>query len=235
MVHGERIHALDFVRGFALLLGVAPGTVRVGRAEFPRRDVLPDLGVPAEILFRRPDLRRAERELAAATARIGAAEAERFPRVALAGSIVLQGPGVDDAVNPDAYILSAGPSISIPIFDGGRIRSRVLEAESEQRQAFIRLQDSVINALAEVEISSMRRASAAERVVRLSEAESAAQLSEDLSVDRYRSGQTDFLSVTEARRSRLSIGRSRVTAERDELLRLVDLYTALGGGWGRGS
>lgn len=216
----------------AVLLGEAPGTVRVGQASLPRRDVVPGLGVPADLLMRRPDLRRAERELAAATARIGAAEAERFPRVTLSGSIALQGPDLGDVVSPDSFVLQAGPSISLPVFQGGRIRSRIFEAESESRRALARLQASVIDALAEVETASMRRVKAEERVARLGEAEAAARDAEALSSDRYTAGQVDFLDVTEARRSRLAIERSRVAAERDAIFRLVDLYASLGGGWG---
>lgn len=215
----------------AALLGVPPGEVALEVADMPRREFVPSLGVPADLLLRRPDLRRAERELAAANARIGAAQAERFPRVSLSGSIALQGPDLGDTVNPDAYVLSAGPSISLPIFEGGRIRSRVLLAESEQRQALIRLQLSVIEALAEVETASMRRARAEDRAGRLKEAEAAALDAEELSSDRYTAGRVDFLDVTEARQSRLAIQRTRLAAERDALLRLVDLYASLGGGW----
>ncbi|MEM9066179.1 MAG: TolC family protein [Planctomycetota bacterium] len=215
----------------AVLVGAAPGEISLGNADLPRRDVVPSLGVPADLLLRRPDLRRAERELAAATARIGAAEAERLPRLTVSGSISLQGPELGDAFNPDAFVLQAGPGISLPLFQGGRIRSRVLQAESQQRQALLRLESSVLDALAEVETASMRRVRSEERVTRLVAAEAAAKNAEDLSTDRYTAGQVDFLDVTESRRSRLSIERSRVAAERDALLRLVDLYAALGGGW----
>jgi len=215
----------------AVLLGAAPGEVEVGRGGMPRRDVVPSLGVPADLLFRRPDLRRAERELAAATARAAAAEAERLPRVTLSGSISLQGPDLGDAFNPDAYLLQAGPGISLPVFQGGRIRGRVLQAESRQRAALVRLEAVVLDALAEVETASMRRVRSEERAAGLAAAEAAARTAEDLSADRYNAGRVDFLDVTEARRSRLAIERARVSAERDALLRLIDLYASLGGGW----
>ena len=107
----------------------------------------------------------------------------------------------------------------------------MLQAESEQRQALIRLQSSIVQALAEVETASMRRLRAEERASRLRDAEAAASDAEELSSDRYTAGQVDFLDVTEARQSRLAIERTRVFAERDALLRLVDLYASLGGGW----
>lgn len=215
----------------AVLLGQPAGSVGVTTAELPSGVDVPDRGVPADLLMRRPDLRRAERELAAATARIGAAKAERFPRVSLLGSISLQGPDIGDAVNPEAYVLQAGPSISLPIFQGGRIDARVQEAESGQRLAMIRLRAVAIDALAEVETASVRRSRAAERAERFRAAEAAARDVESLSMDRYTAGRSDFLDVTEARRTRLSIERSVVAARRDELLGLIDLYASLGGGW----
>ncbi len=215
----------------AVLLGEPAGAQLVVERGLPRRDVLPDLGVPADLLLRRPDLRRAERDLAAATARIGAAEAERYPRVAISGSLALQGPDIGDTVAPDAYILRAGPSISVPVFEGGRIGGRVREAESLQRQALLRLQRGVVEAIAEVEIAAMRRDRAEERAGRLAAAERSARETETLSLDRYQAGAVDFLVVTEARTQRLAIELDLVRAERDAVLRLVDLYAALGGGW----
>lgn len=215
----------------AVLLGVPAGSVTIVERGFPDDVAVPRRGLPADLLMRRPDLRRAERELAAATARIGAAEAERFPRVTLLGSITLQGPDASDAVNPEAYVLQAGPTISLPLFQGGRIDARVQQAESEQRQALIRLQAAALDALAEVETASVRRAQAEARADRFRDAEAAARDAETLSQDRFSAGRVDFLDVTEARRARLAIERSVVRAQRDALLGLIDLYTSLGGGW----
>ncbi|MEL6739204.1 MAG: TolC family protein, partial [Planctomycetota bacterium] len=181
------------------------------------------------------DLRRAEREFAAATARIGAEQAAALPRFSLSGAVALQGPDAGDMINPDAYILSAGPSISLPIFDGARIASRVDQAESDQRRALLRLRAATLAAFAEVETASMRRARAEERAALLVDAERSADDAEALALDRYTSGAVDFLDVTEARSRRLVIERDRTRAERDAILRLIDLYTALGGGWDDGS
>ncbi|MEM7754756.1 MAG: efflux transporter outer membrane subunit [Planctomycetota bacterium] len=215
----------------ATLLAARPGEVAVESRPLPDRSIVPALGVPADLLLRRPDLRRAERELGAATARIGAAEAGRFPRVALSGSIALQGPDIGDTLNPDAYILSAGPTITLPIFQGGRITAGIEQAESQQRQALFRLQATTLAAFAEVETAAIRRTRAEERVANLGNAEAAANDAEALALALYEAGQVDFLEVTEARRERLAIERDRTLAEREAILRLIDLYTALGGGW----
>lgn len=215
----------------AVLLAEPPAASYVTDLGLPDAAPVPALGVPAELLLRRPDLRRAERELAAATARIGAAQAEWYPRVSLSGSLALQGPDLGDTVNPDAYVFGLGPSISLPIFEGGRIDSQIAQAESRQRQALLRLQRAAIDAIAEVETAAMRRVKAEERADRLASATEAAELTESLSLDRFRAGAVDFLDVTEARTQRLAIERDRTLAQRDSLLRLIDLYAALGGGW----
>jgi len=216
----------------AVLIGDRPANTSVTGEGLPRRDVVPAVGLPAELLLRRPDIRRAERALAAATARIGAADAQRYPRIVLSGSFALQGPEPADMFNPDAFILRAGPSIAVPLFEGGRIDAQVMEAESLQRQALLQLRQATIDAVAEVETAAMRRMRSEERVERLMMAEDAARLAESLSLDRYNAGAVDFLDVTEARTQRLTIERDRVKAERNALLRLIDLYAALGGGWG---
>ncbi|UYV13952.1 MAG: efflux transporter outer membrane subunit [Phycisphaera sp.] len=215
----------------AVLLGAPAGTISVAERALPVGVAVPDRGVPADLLMRRPDLRRAERDLAAATARVGAAEAQRFPRVKLLGSITLQGPDAGDAINPEAYVLQAGPTISLPVFQGGRIDARVRQAESEQRQALLRLRATALEALAEVETASVRRAQAETRAHRFREAEAAARDAETLSQDRFSAGRVDFLDVTEARRARLFIERNVLNAQRDALLGLIDLYASLGGGW----
>jgi NodT family efflux transporter outer membrane factor (OMF) lipoprotein len=214
-----------------VLLGRRPGDVRVAVRPLPRRDVVPPLGVPADLLVRRPDVRRAERQLAAATARIGAAEAERYPRISIGGSLALQGPDLGDVVNPDAHVLRFGPSLSVPLFDGGRIDANRQLAESSQREALTRMRRTVLEAMAEVEIAAMRRARTEARAAQLLAAERAAEDTEALSRDRNQAGAVDFLDVTEARRQRLDIARARLAAEREALLRLVELHAALGGGW----
>ncbi len=215
----------------AELLAVPAHTLDVGTRPLPRRDIVPALGVPADLLTRRPDVRGAERRLAAATARTGAAEAERYPRVSISGSLGLQGRNTGDIVNTDAYVLRVGPSLSVPILDGGRIDASVALAESDERVALNDLRRTLTAAIAEVETASAQRLVAEDRAAALGRAEVAARDTEDLSLDRYSAGVVDFLDVTEARNQRLGLERERILAERDALVRLVDLYAALGGGW----
>ncbi|MEM1097906.1 MAG: TolC family protein [Planctomycetota bacterium] len=215
----------------AALLGETPDAVRVDEIDGFTSPALPGLGVPADLLTRRPDIRAAQRSYAAATARIGAAEAERYPRVSIAGSLTLQGPDAGDAVNPDAYLLSVGPSITLPLFQGGRISSNIALAESGQRQALLALEQTVVSALAEVESAAAQFRQTTRQAEQLAEAQRVAEDVEALSLDRYQAGAADFLEVTDATTQRLSIERQRVAATREAQLQLASLYAALGGGW----
>jgi len=157
--------------------------------------------------------------------------AEKYPRVSISGSFALQGQDIGDTINADSFLLQAGPRVSIPIFDSGRITSRITQAQSEQRQALSSLRQHMIQVVAEVETAEMRRSHAEERVSRLLTSQAAASDTEALALDRFDAGSTDFLDVVEARSERLIIERTRVLAQRDAILRLIDLYVALGGGW----
>lgn len=224
----------------AALLGQAPGTVKVpsiGGGALLRTEFfglaapLPRAGVPANLLRRRPDVRRAIAEVDGATARIGAAEAQRYPRVTLGGSLALQGPDASDALNFDARVVQFGPRIVLPLFEGGRILAGIEEARAQQREAVFQLRQAVVDAQAEVETAAVGVARADDRVLRLAEARAAALDTERLARDRHAAGASDFLSVTEAVTARLAIVRQEVLAQREALIRRADLYAALGGGW----
>lgn len=227
-LRGQR-HAAE--ARIAALLGQTPDAVRVAAIEGFTSPPLPVMGVPADVLTRRPDIRRAERAYATATARIGAAEAERYPRVSISGSLTLQGPEASDAVKPDAYLLSVGPSITLPLFQGGRIESNIALAESDQRQALLSLEQTVVSALAEVESAAAQFRQAARQAEQLIEAQRVAEDVEALSLDRYEAGAADFLEVTDATTARLAIERQQIAATRESQLQLASLYAALGGGW----
>ncbi|MEO1718382.1 MAG: TolC family protein, partial [Planctomycetota bacterium] len=215
----------------AVLLGTTPGELSLSAGALPRRDVIPATGVPADLLLRRPDVRRAEQALIASNARIGAREAEFFPRVSISGTFAFESTDLGNLVDAGAFGFSLGPSVSFPIFNGGRIRAQVRVAESQQRQAVLDLQLVLIDAIAEVESSLVLRHQAEERAGKLNAAEQSASDTESLATARFEAGVVDFLDVTEARTQLLEIRRDRAVAETEALLRLIDLYVALGGGW----
>jgi outer membrane protein TolC len=127
--------------------------------------------------------------------------------------------------------VSAGPSVTLPVFRGGRIRAAIAEAESESRLAMIRLEQRVLGAIGEVETSLVRQNRADRRVELLRDAGAAAADAENLAMSLYRAGRTDFLTVLEAQSERLQIDDLLAQAVLDRNTQAVSLFRALGGGW----
>jgi NodT family efflux transporter outer membrane factor (OMF) lipoprotein len=217
------------------LLGERPGAIAVAVARQPAPPPLPPLGLPADLVQRRPDLRRRERELAAAVARIGAAEAERYPRLSIDGTFALSTPRSNQLFAGEASTYQFGPSISLPLFAGGRIDAAVDAAEAEARAALARLEAGALEAVRDVESALVRRARAAERVASLERASTHAAEAERLASSRYASGRSDFLDVLEAQARQLAIDAELAAARRSELEQSVALFLALGGGWSIGA
>jgi NodT family efflux transporter outer membrane factor (OMF) lipoprotein len=189
------------------------------------------VGLPSELLRRRPDVRRAERELAAATARTGAATADLFPRFALTGNVGLQSLSPDKLFRGESVYSAIGPSINWPIFDAGRIRSNIQVQTERQEQALIRYQQAVLQALQDVEDALTNYASEQIRRQSLAEAVAADRRAVDVAQDRYRQGVVDFLTVLDAQRSLFRTQDALAESDRIVSTNLVALYKALGGGW----
>jgi NodT family efflux transporter outer membrane factor (OMF) lipoprotein len=189
------------------------------------------VGVPAETLRQRPDLRRAEQQLAAATARVGVAVSDLYPKFRLSGSI-----GVESVDSAD--ILAAangnwrfGPSFSWPLFDGGLIRRNIEVQSALQEQKLLQYRGVVLGALAEVENALTAFVEELRRQQALAEAAEAARAAAGLARNKYQAGLRDFSTVLDAQRSQSSfddqLAQSRGMVGAD----LVRLYKALGGGW----
>ena len=189
------------------------------------------IGLPSDLLKRRPDIRRAERQLAAATANIGAVTAQLFPDFSLTGSLGLQNPQFKPLFNASSRYWSIGPSISWPVLDFGRIRSNVAIQNSLEVQALLAYQSAVLNALQDVKNCLI--AYAKEQVHRkaLSDAVAANRRAVDISTRLYAVGSTDFLNVLDAQRSLFASEDALVQSDRAVSTDLVALYKALGGGW----
>lgn len=233
-IPGFNARARAAIHRLSVLVGREPAALS---EQLTPAGALPDVpavvpvGLPSELLRRRPDVRRAERELAAATARTGAATADLFPRFALTGNLGLQSLSPDKLFNTNSVYSAIGPSINWPIFDAGRIRSNIQVQNERQEQALIRYEQSVLQALQDVEDALTNYASEQVRHQSLAEAVAADRRAVDVAQDRYRQGVVDFLTVLDAQRS---LFRSQdALAESDRLVatNLVALYKALGGGW----
>ena len=180
---------------------------------------------------RRPDIRRAEAELEAATARIGEAKADLFPRFVLTGTAGRQATQLRDLTLGLGNFFSVGPGISLPLFNGGRIRSNIAVQTSRQRGALISYQSVILKALEEVQNALVNYSQEQERRDRLGQAVEQSQLAVDLSVEQYRAGLADFLSVLDAQRELYANEDQLVQSQTSVTANLVTLYRALGGGW----
>ena len=187
--------------------------------------------LPSELLSRRPDLRRSERELAAATARIGVATADLFPRFNLLGSF---GRRSDDLGDFDAssQFWSAGFGFRWPILAGGRIRANIRVQEARQEQALLQYEKAILTALEEVENALSAHGRELRRRDSLGASVAANRRALELATDRYASGLEDFLSVLDAQRSVYAAEDQLVQSEKNTAVTLIAIYKALGGGWG---
>lgn len=219
----------------AILLGEEPGallaelnqTKPIPGAEIPEVPV----GLPSELLRRRPDIRRAERQLAASTARIGVATADLFPRFSLTGSLGLQSSNFNSLFNYGSRFWSIGPSVSWPLFDAGRIRSNIRVQNALQEQALVNYQQTILNSLGEVEDALVAYQREQVRRRSLAAAVESNKRAVALAQQRYNAGLTDFLTVLDAQRQLYSAQDQLVQSDRTVSTNLVALYKALGGGW----
>jgi NodT family efflux transporter outer membrane factor (OMF) lipoprotein len=216
----------------AVLTGRAPGalTGELSAAKpIPKGPSDVAVGIPADTLRQRPDVRAAERSLAAATARIGVAEAQLLPDLRLTGNIGTSAFSIGGLFN--AITGGIFSSLSQTLFDGGRLRSQVRSQRAATEAALATYHQSVLTSLEDVENALLALRAARERQAQFAIALQAAANSELLARTEYRSGLTDFQQLLEAERTLLS-ARDGVAASRgDEALALVQLYRALGGGW----
>ena len=222
------------MNAIAVLLGEQPGTVHTELERYMPIPVIPlrvAVGVPADVLRRRPDVRRAERELAAQTARIGVATADLYPKFKLSGSIGLEAFSSGNLFSSGSRTLSGGPSITWRIFDAGVIRQNIEVQSALQEQYLIAYESALLSALKEVENAIVAYAEEQNRRQSLTETTRAAQRAADLAQHKYQAGLADFNNVLDAQRSLLSFQDQLAQSDGTVTSNLVRLYKALGGGW----
>jgi NodT family efflux transporter outer membrane factor (OMF) lipoprotein len=220
-----------------ILLGETPGSLDA-LVEEPRPIPVAPLdvaiGVPAETLLRRPDVRRAERQLAAENARVGVATAFAYPSLSLVGSIGLEalhsGDVFDAASNAAAY----ASTLAWTVFDAGAIRGTIDAQQAVYEQAQARYRTTLLAALQEVEDALVAFAEEQDRRQALAEASAAADRALELSRQLYSAGLTDFQDVLESERSSLLLQDQLAASEATVSSNAISLYKALGGGWAPG-
>jgi multidrug efflux system outer membrane protein len=217
------------------LLGQHPGPVPRGRTLLQQL-TLPavPVGLPSTLLERRPDIRQAESELAAATARIGVAKADYFPRVFLTGAAGAGGVMVNgDWFGPQG-LFTIGPQVSLPIFNMGRIAAGVDSAEARAQEALVRYQQTVQQAFREVADGLVEHRKRQEFRVQQEALVASLRDAARLADIRYRGGVTSYLEVLDTERQLFEAELTLARAQRDELLAIVRIFRAVGGGWASG-
>lgn len=222
------------VHRLSVLLGLAPGDLmaRMKRgAPIPRPRLPMPTGIPADVLSSRPDVLQAERLLAQATARIGQAEAARYPTISLTGNISTTGLKIGDLGKNSTIGWSFGPTLSVPIFNGGQLEAAVEIQQARRDQNFIAYRAAVLRALEEVENAIVALAQERIRIVKLTAAVTSYREAATLARSLYRGGSANFFTVLDAERSLYTAEDALVQSRIALATQYIALNKALGGGW----
>ena len=223
----QSIHALS------VLLGKEPGALA---ARLEQQGVIPIVAtnvitnLPSELLQRRPDIRRAERRLAVANASVGIATAELYPKINLAAFIGLQNIHITD-FTPLGKSWSAASSLTMPIFNWGKLNANIDSKKAQFEQAFLSYQSTVLSAFQEVEDALVAYSKEQERHKALEQAVAASQLAIQLADERYQRGLTGFLDILVSQKALYQAQSLLVVSEAALSSNMVALYKSLGGGW----
>ncbi|MEN8163703.1 MAG: TolC family protein [Acidobacteriota bacterium] len=218
----------------AVLLGESPGALHdelATPAPIPHEPPAVIVSLPAELLRQRPDVRLAERGLAAQTARIGVATADLYPSFSLGGFLGLQSTSGGDFFDSGSLTWNVGLPIRWNIFSGGRIRNQIRAEEARTEQMLAAYEQTVLSALEESENSMVAYANEVKRRSHLRDSVEATEHSLELVLTQYRSGLTNFQNVLDTQRSLLTRQDELAASEGDAVSNLIRLYRALGGGW----
>jgi NodT family efflux transporter outer membrane factor (OMF) lipoprotein len=220
--------------GLAVLLGQQPGELVVelsAPVAVPRVPSEVPIGLPADLLRRRPDVRRAERQLAAETARIGVAKSDWFPKISLTGDAGIESVSLSKWFEPGSRFWSIGPSLQWRVLDFGRVRAEVQAQTAVQEAALAAYQKAVLVSLQEAENAIVAYAQEQNRHRALADAVSENSRSLEMADNLYKNGRVNFLDVLDARRSLYQSDDELALSDQTVSLDLVALYKALGGGW----
>jgi NodT family efflux transporter outer membrane factor (OMF) lipoprotein len=229
-----RIQDAELINAIGLLLGDAP---RALEAELHRSQILPrvprkvPVGLPGTLVRRRPDVREAEAKLHEATAQTGVAVASFYPDVTLNGAANVESLHLSNLFSPTSGAFAVGPSISIPIFEGGQLRGALTLRESRQREAAIFFQKTVLRAWKEVDDAVTAYQEAQRRRADIARSVTENQAALQAARQRYSEGAIDFLNVITTQAQLLQSENDLADSDTQISTDLVNLYRALGGGW----
>ncbi|QTD94436.1 efflux transporter outer membrane subunit [Burkholderia anthina] len=224
--------------GLAYLVGATPGALDDWLAAPRALPVVPPavpVGLPSTLARRRPDIRRAEAELHAATADVGVAVAQFYPDISLTGQVGLRASHVRELAHWSHLFYAFGPAVSLPVFSGGELTSNLRLSQARQAEAALAYRQAVLVALRDVDNALAVYRTDQARAAAFDDAVKAEQGALDLARDRYRKGLSPFLDVLDAQRQWSEGRQQAVQGELQTTTDLVALYKALGGGWQTGA
>jgi len=222
------------LNALAVLTGAMPGTLheRFSKVRnIPVAEMADVIGIPADLLRRRPDVRKAERNLAEQTARIGVAKSDYFPKLTLNGSIGVEALSFSGLSQSGNETYSFGPSVRWAIFHSGQIRNNVNAQTARQEQALADYEKSVLSAVGETRDALTAFRNEKLRLDALTAATAAARAAAELAENRYQNGLEDFGVVLDTQRTQLQLEDQKVQSQSESTRSLIRLYKALGGGW----
>ncbi|TCV98063.1 NodT family efflux transporter outer membrane factor (OMF) lipoprotein [Biostraticola tofi] len=226
--------ARQAMNALAVLIGQPPGQLDselTTPKPMPAMPAVIPVGIPSTLARRRPDIRRAEAELHAATANIGVSVAQLFPDLSLTGQFGLRNTETDYLTHWSSHFYAFGPQISLPIFQGGRLVSNVRLARVEQANAVLAYRQVVLNALQDVENALVSYRTDKQQVKALENTADSLETAFMLANEGYRQGLSTFINVLDAQRQLAQARQQAASARVKTATDLVSLYKALGGGW----
>jgi NodT family efflux transporter outer membrane factor (OMF) lipoprotein len=231
--------ATQLRNGLAVLLGETPDRIAAfleGSDRIPTAPKAVTVGIPRDLLRRRPDVREAALAAASQSALIGVAKAQMYPAFSLSGAFGFSSNNegrnsLGDLFNWDQHTLQGGASFLFPIFNYGRLENQVRVQDAQFQQAVLNYQNTVLTAQQEVENGLSAFTTSQTSLAHYDEAASSARQSTDLAMAQYKAGETDYTTVLSAEQSELSVDDSLASAEGNVVQGLIAVYRALGGGW----
>ena len=223
----------QYITSLAVLLGTYPQEIR---PVLERVGELPDymepisIGIPADLLMRRPDIRSAEHQINAQAASLGASKSDWLPQVFIKGSVGYASKDFKDLTKHKSFTYEIAPALSWTIFSGGKLVNATKSARAQLDEAIDQFNQTVLTAVQETDNAMTAYRSSIKQIVALREVRNQGQETLTLSLDLYKQGLTPFQNVLDAQRSLLSYENQLVQARGNSLLQLIALYQALGGG-----
>lgn len=219
----------EALRSLEALLGRYPSANVEVASDFPSLPAAVPIGIPSEILERRPDIVAAERRVAASFDRVTEAKTAKLPRIALTGNLGSASNSLSDLSNPSNILWTTATNLMFPVLEGGKLDAQIEAANATQKQALATYQKTALAAFGDIETALSNESIFRKRAKSLREAYEQAKLAEEIGLEKYQSGEGNLLDVQQLQRSTIATQIALSKIENDLLVQRVNLYLGLGG------